>query len=205
MKCACPLFALLFLVGGLLHAADLPDPACVHCSLDPLERLLLVPDETGNPHAEFSLTVIDMWDCTTPIGNALVEVLVAGQADGKVRLCGEAGTTGWTDANGFALLNVAGGGCYKGQDAVQIRVNGVTVRSYEAVMSPDYAGWDNAGVPDHCDLAMTPIDLASFTTAYRGGQGQASCHDYNNNGTTGPEDLSVFVSAYGGGSTFCRP
>jgi hypothetical protein len=84
-----------------------------------------------------------------------------------------------------------------------IRANGVTIREYDAVMSPDYAGWDNVGLPDRSDLAMTPVDLAAFATAYQGGQGPASCHDYDNNGTTGPADLSVFVSAFGGGSTAC--
>ena len=48
---------------------------------------------------------------------------------------------------------------------------------------------------------MTPVDLAAFATAYQGGQGPVSCHDYDNSGTTDPGDLAVFVSAFGGGAT----
>ena len=121
-------------------------PFSFHCTLDPIERLLLVPDESGNPYAEFSVTVIDMWDCTTPIPNVFVEVLIGGQVDGKVRLCDQASTVGITDENGFVEFYIAGGGCIKEPWVVEIRANGVTIRQYGAVMSPDYAGWDKGGL-----------------------------------------------------------
>jgi hypothetical protein len=205
MKCLCVSLCLLLFIAVTPYARDLPDPACVQCSLDPVERLLLIPDESGNLHAEFSVTVIDMWDCTTPIVGAVVEVLIGGQAGGMTRLCSGASTIGITDENGYVTFNVAGGGCYKGISAVQIRANGVTIREYYAIVSPDYAGWDNEGIPGRSDLAMTPVDLAAFAAAYQGGEGPASCHDYDNNGATDPPDLAVFVSAFGGGATFCTP
>lgn len=202
------LLSLLLLVAmAPASAHDLPDPACILVSLDDTERLLMIPDPDGNAYAEIEITVIDPWDCTTPIPNAIVEVLVGGQYDGKTGLCeGGDSAVGVTDENGYVRMNVKGGGCHKGPtDAVRIRVNGVEIRNYEAVVSPDYAGADDEGIPGRFDLQVNPVDLAGFALAYRGGSGGPSCHDYDNDGETGPLDLAVFVSAYAGGTTACDP
>ncbi|MBD3161512.1 MAG: hypothetical protein GF346_04800 [Candidatus Eisenbacteria bacterium] len=197
----------VLLIAAIAPARDLPDPSCVLVSLDDTERLLMIPDPDGNAYASFEVTVIDMWDCTTPIPNALVEVIVGGAIDEKTGLCeGGASTFGTTDENGFVRMNVRGGGCLKGRpDAVVIRVDGVEIRHYGAVVSPDYAGADNEGIPGRFDLQIDPVDLAGFAAAYRGGTGGPSCHDYDNDGGTGPRDLAVFVSAYAGGATACDP
>ena len=196
--------SLVLFATQLATAGDLPDPSCCRCSLDGSMRLLMVPDENGNPNAAFSVTIIN-YDCETPLPNVFVEVIIGGQAEGKTRLCDGASTTGVTDENGFVSFNIAGGGCFKEHYAVTIRANGVVIRQYEAVVSPDYAGWDNAGIPGRSSLSMSPVDLAAFATAYHGGTGAASCHDYDNNGVTGPGDLAVFASAYDGGGTSCLP
>jgi hypothetical protein len=91
----------------------------------------------------------------------------------------------------------------KEANAGVIRANGVDIRNWMAVMSPDYVGNDNAGVPNNSDLLVNPQDLGAFVGRYQGGIGPASCHDYNNSGTTGPEDLSTFTQSYKGGTNRC--
>ena len=105
---------------------------------------------------------------------------------------------------GTVCFNIAGGGCYKQVPyAVVIRANGVTIREFPAVMSSDYAGWDDEGIPNRWDHQVNPVDFAAFIAAYQGGIGPRSCHDYDNNGVTDPPDLAVFVEAYKGGTNRC--
>lgn len=205
MKCLVVSLFAIAVVASSVYALDLPDPACCTSTLDSTMRVLLVPDANGNPHAEFEVTIINFLNCDEPIVGAVVDVLIGGQVDGKVRLCDAATLHEITDENGVARFNISGGGCFKDQFAVQIRANGIEIRRYDAVVSPDYTGWDNDGIAGRSSLSMTPEDLAAFATAYQGGSGSASCHDYDNNGLTDPPDLAVFVSAYGGGGTYCDP
>jgi hypothetical protein len=197
---------LVLACSSSLVRADEPPIPCIICSLDTAMRGLLIPDNDGsdpNPAARFTVTVKNA--ACVPIPNAVVEVQVGGLANGLTRLCGATQTVAITDANGIAEFNIAGGGCYRGAGAFVIRANGAEVRSYSAVMSPDYAGWDFNGTPGRASLTLTPVDLAAFVTAYHGGVGAPSCHDYNNDGVTDPSDLAVFASAYSGGTRFCTP
>ncbi len=192
------------LLGSIAIADDFPDPTCCIVTLDETERLLMVPDWDGNPHSMFSVRAINMYNCETPLTNAVVEVLVGGQVNQKTAICeGYLGHIGITDDEGWVHFDIPGGGCVKGEAAIVIRLNGIEIRRYDAVVSPDYAGWDNTGEPNRWSHTVDPADLAAFVTAYQGGAGSASCHDYDNNGTVGPPDLAVFVSAYKGGSASC--
>jgi hypothetical protein len=160
----------------------------------------------NNDNANFSVNVRNA--ANAPINNAVVEVLVGGQADNYTGLCAyqDDGLVKNTNVSGDVTFNVQGGGCFKGQpDAAQIRANGVIIRTYTNVMSPDYAGSDNHGVPGLYSLSVNPQDLAAFVAAYQGGTGPASCHDYDNDGTTNPTDLAVFTSSYYGGTGVCGP
>lgn len=188
--------------------ADLPDPSCITVTLDDSERLLMVPDEDGIPHASFSVRVVNMSDCETVIAGAIVEVLITGHVSGHVRTCDATGyAVGTSDSDGWVHFNIPGGGCYTSQDggAVVIRVNGIHVRGYDRIVSPDYAGYDLEGQPNLWSHTVDPVDLAAFVLAYRGGIGPASCHDYDNNGVVDPTDLSIFTAAYQGGTTSCLP
>ena len=139
-----------------------------------------------------------------PVNNAVVEVLIGGQAQGYVGICPNQTLVDNTNEEGEVCFNLAGGGCLKHyQDAVVIRANGVVIREYDAIMSADYTGWDDNGIPDRWDHLVSPPDLAAFVTAYQGGVGPASCHDYDNNEGTGPTDLAVFMEAYKGGTNHC--
>lgn len=191
--------------------SDVPDVNCSSTTLDESGVLLLVPDEDGaDPHplGTFSVIVRGL-DCDDLLANAVVEVLIAGQDEGRIRLCSSAITTKTTDENGYVEFNIPGGGCLRSDgswpDAVRIRVNGVIIRVFHVVSSPDYAGTDNEGIPNRWSLSIDPIDLAAFAAAYQGGIGPASCHDYNNDGTVSPEDLAVFVAVWAGGTRDCSP
>lgn len=201
---------LFTLLAGIVVAiparADVPDPLCVSTTLDVTQRLLLIPDLDGSaPHAAGSFTVtLKNYDCV-PIGNAIVEVFVGGLAQGRTKLCGAAVTRGTTDANGVAEFNIPGGGCYKGAGALVIRANGVEVRNFSCVVSPDYAGSDDQGIAGRWSLSVTAADFAAFGQAWNGGTGGASCHDYNNNGAMDAADLSVFGQIWLGGARSCSP
>jgi hypothetical protein len=195
----------LALIAGAA-SADVPDPSNCTSDLDDVGRLLLIPggEDPWQPNsaADFCVNVRNAADA--PINNAVVEILVGGQAGNYVGICDFQELVKNTDVAGDVCFNIAGGGCYKGfPDACVIRANGVTIRTYTMVMSPDYTNFDNVGVPGRWDLTVAPTDLASFITAYAGGTGPASCHDYDNNLTTGPTDLAVFVASYYGGTGYC--
>jgi hypothetical protein len=191
-------------------ADDVPDPTNCTCTLDEVGRCLLCPGG-GNPWgpcaaSAFCVNVRNA--ANAPINNAVVEILVGGQAGNYTGIASYGGpwTIGNTDASGTVCFNIPGGGCYKHQpDACVIRANGVIVRQYTAVTSPDYTASDDYGIPGRWDCLVTPTDLAAFIACYQGGTGPVCCQDYDNNGTTGPTDLAVFVSAYYGGTGHCPP
>jgi hypothetical protein len=195
------MLSMLLGISAGIAAADLDLP-CVSTTLDVSQRLLLIPDNDGSDPSVFgAFTVTIKNNQCVPIEHAAVEILIAGGE--KTRLCGDAVNVQYTDAAGVATFNIPGGGCVKGRDAILIRANGVTVRSFESVVSPDYAGWDNTGVPNRWSLSVSVVDFAAFATAVH--NGGSSCHDYDNNGTTGATDMSVFGQIWSGGSRMCAP
>jgi hypothetical protein len=203
---------ILCLVVGFLttlavtSAADVPEPPCMRTSIDETRRLLLVPDGSSAPLSlgAFSVTLLTP-DCELPIVGASVEVLVGGQVNDRVRLCDWNVLSGTTDHSGTMYFNIQGGGCYKAEGVVEIRANGWSLRHFDVIVSPDYAGWDNLGQPGRASLSVTPVDLGAFVSAYHGGMGPESCHDYDNSGATDPADLAVFCKAYAGGTMSCDP
>lgn len=196
---SCVFLALLVLAS--IARADIPNPCCL-TSLDATQRLLLIPDNDGtNPSLFGTFTVTVRNDACAPIANAIVSVTLGG--GDRTRLCGAAVYTRTTDAQGIATFNIPGGGCYKGQNAVVIRANGVEIRNFQVVVSPDYAGYDNAGIPNRWDLAVTVLDFSSFAMAVH--SGGSTCHDYDNNGTTGATDVSIFGQLWNGGLRHCSP
>ena len=192
---------LLLLALSSVASADIPNPCC-STTLDGPQRLLLIPDNNGsNPSAFGAFTVTVRNDACVPIVNAVVQVTIGG--GDRTRLCGSAVTTRYTDSQGVATFNIPGGGCYKGQNAVSIRANGVEIRNFSIVVSPDYAAYDNAGVPNRWDLGVTAADFASFAMAVH--NVGPSCHDYDNNGTTGASDVAIFGQIWSGGQRLCTP
>jgi hypothetical protein len=89
--------------------------------------------------------------------------------------------TATTDENGVAELGAFGSGCLDGIPLSGIiKANGVTIRAYDNVKSPDQDGDGIVGL----------ADLVLFSTAFLNGTG--GCHDYNDDGVVGLADLTLF-------------
>lgn len=185
-------------------SADVPDPANCQTSLDSTARGLMIPDGLGDVSAaSFTCTIRNA--ANNVINNAVVVIEVGGLATNHTIICGLQTLSNNTNASGVVNFNIGGGGCYKGANAFVIRANGVPIRTFLEVMSPDYSSADDSGIPGRWSRTVNGVDLASFVSAYQGGGGPSSCHDYNNNGVTDGPDLAVFIQAYKGAANFCNP
>jgi len=180
--------------------ADIPKPENCYCTTDPQNRILMIPGHvpprgTGalipSPFASFTCTIRNTSNAVIP--NAVTEVLI-GNLNVTTVLCADAVTTGTTNGSGIVSFNIQGGGCYKGvgSDAAVIVSNGTPIRRYDNVMSPDYTQTDNAGIQGNYDNNVGLTDFSRFAQALNAGV--ASCHDYDNSGTTGLGDFAVFAA-----------
>lgn len=188
MRFVLVLCALLSLVN-LCHAA-------VVTTLDTVGRLLICPDQpTPCNVAQFTVTVTLLGgapDVGAPVVLVFNPICVG---PSRIALCTSAVVSRLTDAAGRATFNVAGGGCCKDLGAVQIWVRGLLERSFNVIMSPDYAMSDNVGLSGFWNYTVGLPDFAAFAAAYASGLG--SCHDYDNNGSTGLTDFVVFAACFG--------
>lgn len=94
---------------------------------------------------------------------------------------------GTANGSGVWTKNFNGGGCFNGANACVITANGVIIRTYVNVKSPDW----NGGVGD---LQVITNDFSNFVAAYV--PGAAGCHDYDNNGTTNLADFVIFAGGF---------
>lgn len=181
--------------------ADVPDPANCLTTIDAVQRVLMIPGTPLEAAGTFTVTVKNA--SGVAINNAVVSVEIGGLADSKTVLCTGQSTQANTNASGIVTFNITGGGCYKAAGAVVIRANGVEIRSFSAVMSPDYAGTDNGGIANRWSKSITAADFSSFGQSFQGGTGPASCHDYDNSGGMGAADFAIFGQVWDGGTRSC--
>lgn len=165
--------------------ANVPSPA--NCSVVPsdgLDGMILAPLNNGPLGATVNLITVRN-SANDPIENASVVVTLSAANV----VCSATILTGTTDSDGQVTLTLGGGGCV---DEVPlsgvVKANGVTIRAYENVKSPDYDGDAGSGVVDISDL---PI----FTSAFNAG-GAGTCTDYDNDGLTTVGDLPIFTVAF---------
>ncbi|MDM7913749.1 MAG: hypothetical protein QUU85_00580 [Candidatus Eisenbacteria bacterium] len=197
-------FCALALVATVANA-DVPDPSNCSTSLDGPQRVLLIPDENGtSPVSQATFTVTVKNAANNPINNAIVEILIGGIADNKTKLCASETTSYTTNVAGQATINLGGGGCYKGPNAIVIRANGVEIRNFNAAVSPDYGGSDNAGLPGLWSLSVTLADFTALSAAF-GNPNNPSCHDYNNDGLMTLTDFTVFGQSWLSTTRDCTP
>ncbi len=189
----------LMAIAASASFADVPDPANCITTIDGVQRVLMIPGTPLETAGTFTVTVRNA--AGVAINNAVVVVEIGGLADSKTALCASAVTTQNTNASGIATFNITGGGCYKAVGAVVIRANGVEIRNFGAVMSPDYTGTDNNGIAGRWSKSINAADFSSFGQAF--GAGVASCHDYDNNGSMGAADFSVFGAVWDFGGRTC--
>ena len=175
----------LVLVGSAV--AEVPDPD--NCSVMPCDLfmgVLMCPYGVGSaPPQVTAFTVEIINGAGMPVPNAYVEIIAL--VPGNHQFCANAGLTGITDENGQVEMNVSGGGCTLGMDAVVISANGVFIRVYDRLISPDYSG--------EPDLEVSLPDFTFFGSAMI--QGHAGCTDYFDDGTTGLDDFSAFGECWG--------
>lgn len=166
--------------GTIVPTSDIPDPA--NCSVIPCDvigGIVLAPDVPGAaPASIVEVTVRDN------AGNPMVGVVVSCDILAPAGLCPTAVRIGTTDAAGQATLRLYGGGCQAEMSAGVVRANGIAIRRYEDVKSPDF---DGAG----SDLQVNLADLLAFSAEFLG-QSPAGCHDYDNSGGTTLSDLVIF-------------
>ncbi len=179
-----------------------PSPA--NSELEPadgLNGLVFAPDDPTPVAASIhTLTVRNAANDPVEGASAIVEVSGSGAGawgPGGIALCASAVLTGVTNASGEVTFNLFGGGCFHQTPlAATVKVNGITLRTYENVKSPDFDGGSG-------DLVVNLPDLIDFSGEFLGSS-SSDCHDYDNSGTTGLEDLIIFSPAFVSGNS-CQP
>lgn len=176
----------LLLPAGAL-ARTTPDPPNVEVHpCDELGGVLLAPDRP-EPLPATQVVIIVRNSDNQPVPNAQV---VLELTPGNV-LCDDMVTTAMTDGGGVAHMKMAGGGCVQHSAlAGVLKANGVTIRAYQDVKSPDQDG--SGG-----DLRVDLSDLVAFSSEFLGASPDG-CHDYDNGGSTDLGDLIIFSAAFAG-------
>jgi len=173
------LFALA-LCSSLAMATVPYPPNCVVSPCDALLGVVWCPDNPS-PIANSIVTLTIRNQANNPIANAAVNVAFG---TGPLCVCGTMVYNTTTNSSGVAVLTLRGGGCIKNTDlACVFRANGVVVRDFQNLKSPD---WD--GAAGNCLVNLS--DLVVYA------RGNDLCFDFNNNGILDITDFSIFASAY---------
>ncbi len=173
----------MLILSVLKAGADQPHIGeCVVSPCDDFMGVVIYPQPIPGGAAEFTVTV--QTDEGVPFTAAFVEVWF-GQPS-ALQLCDDAQLTATTNYNGTATFAISGGGCIDEVDAVIIKVNGVELRNYPSIKSPDFAPGGNGVV----ELS----DFICFGNAMATGAG--GCTDYYNEGVTGLSAFIVFGEAW---------
>ncbi|MCA9730227.1 MAG: hypothetical protein KC729_21260, partial [Candidatus Eisenbacteria bacterium] len=177
---------------GLMAQASLaglpPEPIITVQPWDDLNGLFIAPASPA-PVSGTTGHIVVHDPADQPIANAIVSV----ELGASNPLCPGAVVTGVTDANGEVDITVSGGGCAHNQPVSGlIRVNGVTVRAYSNVKSPDFDGSKSNGTVGLADLIAFSAEFLQHSPP--------ECHDYDNNAATDLADVILFAPAFVGSS-----
>ena len=155
---------------------------------DDLDGLFLAPSSPAAVPASVNLITVRNSSNNVIENASVVVTLTAANV-----VCGSTVLTGTTDVAGQVTLTLGGGGC---TDEIPlsgvVKANGITIRAYENVKSPDYDGLEG-------NLAVALPDLVTFAAEFLAAAGMGTCHDYNNDEDTGLTELVLF------GPTFTTP
>jgi hypothetical protein len=170
--------------------ADVPDQSnCEVSPADALNGLVFCPLLPAAIPASVNLITVRN-SSNNPIPNASVVVTVTG----TTTLCSATVLTGTTNASGQVTLTLGGGGCaHNVALSGIIKANGVTIRSYSNVKSPDYDGASGS-------LLVDLSDFISFKDQFLDAAPN-ECHDYDNNGDTDLGDLIIFSAPFNAGNS----
>jgi hypothetical protein len=151
---------------------------------DALNGLVLAPNLPAPIPASIEVVTVRN-SSNNPIPNASVLV----QLGALNVLCGSTVLTGTTNGAGQATLTLGGGGCAHNIALSGIvKANGVTIRSYLHVKSPDFDGASG-------NLTVTLADLIKFSNEFTDSEPN-ECHDYDNDGNCGLSDLIAFSPTF---------
>jgi hypothetical protein len=159
--------------------ATVPDPAqCDVVPGDALNGLVIAPDSPSPiPATVYTVTVRN--SSGDPIPSADVSI----EFGAGISICNTAVHNVPADGNGVAIVTLRGGGCLNGiANAGVVKANGVPIRNYNNVKSPDFDGAAGDGIVNVVDLVF-----------YKSGD---LCHDYDNSGFVNVVDLVIFAGAY---------
>lgn len=154
--------------------ATVPDPA--NCSVSPgdaLNGLVIAPNSPAPiPATVYTVTVRNANNDPIPNASVVFEFGV------DIVICTTAQHSGTADGNGVAVITLSGGGCGDGV----VKANGIQIRSYSNVKSPDFDGAAGNGLVNLSDLVFFQSD--------------DTCHDYDNDNDVDLADLVIFAGAY---------
>lgn len=157
---------------------------CTVMPADAMQGLVFSPFlPTPAPASINTITVRN--SVNAPMSNVVVSVMVGA----PISVCGASILSGLTNAAGQVVLTLGGGGClHNSANAGVVVANGVTIRNYSNVKSPDF---DGGGGNRQVSLA----DYVQFAAEF-GGSIPSACHDYDNSSLTGLSDLIIFTAAF---------
>lgn len=184
------LLSALFLLAlcSSLAVANVPDPSKCSVTPDLNNGCLIAPGNlTGTT---LSITVRNA--SNNPIPNANVSVVF----NSAIRICANAVHTAVTNAAGQCTINLRGGGCINiaTTGACVVIANGIQIKGYVKVKSPDNASHDTS-VPSG---TITVADLPFFADEFKG-VAAPGCHDYTNDNQVSTSDLPLFGDSFKGG------
>ncbi len=203
MKRLLSALAMIALVGGVASASV---PYANDCIVSPADGMLspringVLDNPTPSGYADLTVTVKAAGGY--PINNCYVEVVLnadclvpSGPFQGQPTYCMCDGVTltGYTNASGQVTINLGYGGCCNMGAAVNIKADGVLIRSFDWFVSPDFDGAKG-------DCVMGLEDFTVFGNAWPGAS--PGCTDYDGNESTDVVDFTIF-----GGSwlQYCTP
>jgi len=184
MKKLLSALVLLALCSGFAMA-DVPDQT--KCNVDPADALhgVIICEAAPAPLAE----TINLVTVRNGSNQVIANASVVFQFGAAVLICPTAVHTGTTNASGQCTITLSGGGCLMGAGACVVKANGVTIRDFTNVKSPD---WDSV----QADGSVAAGDYAQFAPRFNQGIVDA-CFDYDNSGgAVGSGDYSIFARAF---------
>lgn len=106
----------------------------------------------------------------------------------EIRVCADAVHAGVTGPSGVCVIQLRAGGCVRNtSNACLVVANGIWIKSYLNVKSPDNAAHTQS-LPDG---TVGLADLAYFGDEFKG-TAPPACHDYDNDGDCDVVDLTYF-------------
>ena len=180
LSCSCLVFP--------VSANPVPDPMyCTVTGTISPDGVFIAP----GPVSGTSLTITVRSPYNMPMPYAQVTI----GFDPRIRVCADAQHTRQAGSDGVCTIQLRGGGCVRNTDfACVVKANGIEIRHYRNVKSPD----NGAHTQSQADGTVSTVDLAFFGDEFRG-VAAVACHDYDNDNDCDTVDLGYFGDPFHAG------